>query len=316
MRGGVLAGLMAAAAMAQGAMEFVITSDVNVAAIAFQEDGKSIAGRGEGRLRLWDTTTGAVKWKFDPTDGNLSFLPQPGRVARGRSDGSLEILAIPGGSVIGKVSASAAEGRPAFSRDGTLIARPYRVMPRASETFVRVRDATGREKFAAPAGLGGVSVMDFSPDGKFLVAGANDTDLRVWNVQSGELVRVIDEMLVTMFAIAFSPDGKSLALAGADRIVYLYDTASWKLSRKLAGQPEMISAMEFSPDGRRLVTGGFSELTVNHPVKVVLWDVASGKMLRTFGAPRQVSSAVFSPDGKIVAAAYGAKTITLFPIAD
>ena len=113
-------------------------------------------------------------------------------------------------------------------------------------------------------------------------------------------------------AMSFSPDGKWLATAGVDRTVYLWDTKTWKLARKLTGHGEMISALAFSADGKRIVTGGFREITQTAPVKIVLWDSASGKMLRTFDAPRRVSSTVFSPDGKWIAAAFRDKTVQIF----
>jgi WD40 repeat protein len=105
--------------------------------------------------------------------------------------------------------------------------------------------------------------------------------------------------------MSFSPDGSTLAVAGADRTVYLWDAKSWKLSRKLTGQPEMISAMAFSPDGQRIATGGFSELTYNHPVHVLLWDVAAGKVLRDWPAPRRVRAVEFLPGGRAIAAMAG-----------
>ena len=87
----------------------------------------------------------------------------------------------------------------------------------------------------------------------------------------------------------FSPMAAYLAAAGVDRMVYLFDAKSWKLARKLSGQPEMISALAFSPDSRLLLSGGFSELTSRHPVKILLWDVVTGKLLR---------SLVFGPESR------------------
>ncbi len=143
--------------------------------------------------------------------------------------------------------------------------------------------------------------MALSPDGGTLVAASYDTNVRAFSTRNGELLRLIEELPVTMFAIVFSPDGKFLATAGADRIVYLWDTKTWKLARKLTGQPEMIQSMDFSPDGRRILTGGFSDLTTQHPVQIILWDVVSGKALRTLPAPHAVRAVAFSPDGRVAA---------------
>src|SRR5262249_11421951 len=117
----------------------------------------------------------------------------------------------------------------------------------------------------------------------------------------GELVRLIEDVPVSVFDMAFTPDGKYLAAAGVDRIVYFWDAHTWKLARKLTGQQEMIASLAFSADGRLLATGGFNDITQKHPVSILLWDVASGKIVRTLPSPHRVGSVAFSPDGKLLA---------------
>ena len=122
----------------------------------------------------------------------------------------------------------------------------------------------------------------------------------------------MEELPVATFALVFSPDGRYLAAAGVDRTIYLFDARSWQIARKLSGQPEMISALAFSPDGRLLASGGFSELTYENPVKVLLWDVASGKVARSVTAPHRVESVAFSPDGALLAVSNREKAVRLW----
>lgn len=256
-------------------------SESPVNSVLFVEGGKSLAGGcADGKVRVWDPATGALQKTL-----------------------AKEELKPPYTSLIGGLSTSA---------DGALRATSQIPNRQTSENVVQVRDASGAEKLKLQAGIGGMAILGFSPDGSALVAGSYDADIRVWNVRNGELVRRVEELPVAMFAMAFSPDGKLLATAGVDRIVYFWDTKTWKVARKISGQPEMISALAFSADGKRLVTGGFSELTSAAPVKIILWEAASGKMLKSFPAPRRVSSTVFSPDGKWIAAAFRDKSVQLF----
>jgi WD40 repeat protein len=70
----------------------------------------------------------------------------------------------------------------------------------------------------------------------------------------------------------------------------------------LKGHQEAVSSVAFSPDGKRLLTGSF-----DHSLK--LWDVASGREIRTYAGPAgqrgMVLSVAFSPDGKMVASGAG-----------
>jgi WD40 repeat protein/uncharacterized caspase-like protein len=84
-----------------------------------------------------------------------------------------------------------------------------------------------------------------------------------------------------------------------------------------AQQPELVVqtghigavlSVAFSPDGMVLASGGD-----DHSIK--LWEVETGRKLRTLtGHPGSVSSVAFSPDGKVLASG-GSKTIKLWEVA-
>jgi Tol biopolymer transport system component len=245
-----------------------IKSEAPVRLVAFTKDGTSVRGTcADGKVRVWNAGTGTLE----------------------RTD----------------VAENAATRR-LLSPDEVLLAASTRGAGNSSLDTVRVKETAGKERFAVPAGVGGISAMAFSPSGGTLVAASYDTDVRAWNTRNGELVRLIEEIPVSTFAMEFTPDGKYLATAGVDRIVYLWDAKTWKLARKLTGQPEMILSLDFSRDGRMLATGGFSELTSRNPVKILLWDVAPGRIARSLDAKQAVSSVAFSPDGKLLASTGGA----------
>jgi WD40 repeat protein len=285
----------------------VIQSDADVGNLAFSVDGSALAANcRDGKVRIWDSRSGTLKRTVPREKGDTAvILPSPADILGGvGSEGGIRIWDLQTGELKRRLAGVPKRIRGlAFSPDRKLVAGSGRASDTGSEETVRLWDATGKERFAAPAGLGGTSAMALSPDGEILVAASYDTDVRAWSTRNGELLRLIEELPVAMFAMVFSPDGKYLATAGVDRTVYLWDTKSWKLARKLMGQPEMIQSMDFSPDGSRILTGGFSDLTTQHPVKIVLWDVASGKALLTVPAPHAVRSVAFSPDGRRAASA-------------
>jgi WD40 repeat protein len=290
-----------------------IVADANVQSIAFSKDGARILGIcQDGKLRSWDAKTGALKatQALDNAAGS-----EPARfLARSltrnafatRKGNALKIHDGETGQVFRQFEdpelrlASAMTGP-----DRSLLAVSGRLPNATSEFTIELVDPSGKPRFRVPAGLGGISVMAVSPDGKTLVAGSFDADLRAWSTANGELLRHIQELNVATFAMDFSPDGHYLATAGADRVVYLWDTKTWKVARKLTGQAEMISALSFSPDSRLLLTGGFNAVTLKHPVEVLLWQVDSGKILRRMPVSQRVESVAFAPDARMAAASVG-----------
>ncbi len=296
----------------------ILKADSEVTSLAFSKDGKSLATFSrDGDIRLWDIQTGSVTrtHKRDKGDSAPTFLAARGQFGLIGSDDKAKIRDIESGATLRSLDMPAPRiSTLASTEDGKTIAGSGRDPNSASSNLMRVWEADGKQRFQVPAGIGGLAALTFSPDGQTIVASAYDTDVRVWNARNGELLKVIEEMTVAMFELAFSPDGKQLAAAGVDRTIYLWDAKAWRLIRKIDGQPETISAMEFSPDGKLLVTGGMNEMAFMAPVKVIVWDVASGKPVRTVEAEHRVNSATFSPDGKWFAAADSSKNVKVWAV--
>jgi WD40 repeat protein len=98
-------------------------------------------------------------------------------------------------------------------------------------------------------------------------------------------------------ACAWSPDGRTLAAGSVGfypQTIRLFDAATGKPLQQLRGHPYQIFSLAYSPDGRTLASGS--------QAAIVLWDLASGKILRQFSCnPGQmiwVRSLTFTPDGK------------------
>lgn len=314
----VLSAALALAAFGQSASgDRVLKSESEANTLSFSKDGKSLAVYSrDNKIRVWNLQSGKVTRTIDRQQGEGApvFLAAPGEFAS-TADGKAKIRDFESGSEVAGVDIPGPRvSRIASTGNGAALASASKDPNSTSANLVRVMDRSGKQRFQVPAGIGGLSTMTFSPDGETLVAAAYDTDVRVWSARNGELKRLIDEMSVSMFDLAYSPDGKYLAAAGVDRTIYLWDAKTWKVVRKITGQPETISAIDFSPDGKTIVTGGMNEMAFTAPVKVILWDVATGKQLHSWTAEHRVNTAAFSPDGKWVAVADGSKNVKVWAV--
>ncbi len=158
----------------------------------------------------------------------------------------------------------------------------------------------------------------FTPDGRELITVADDKTIRLWDVASGQALRVLRPPIGrgrqgTLFTAALSPDGSSLAtggygVPGNGHCVFLIDVAAGAIQRVLKGHENTISSLAFAPDGRRLASGSFDQTAR-------LWDVASGQSVGTLaGHAGPVSGVAFSPDGKQLATASYDRTARIWSL--
>ena len=98
-----------------------------------------------------------------------------------------------------------------------------------------------------------VNSIAFSPSGQLLATASRDRDARIWNVATGELVRVFPHNTAVRDA-QFSPDGRWLVTAALR--ASLWDANEGTNIVRLKGHDGIVTAATFDPSGRIIVTGG------------------------------------------------------------
>jgi WD40 repeat protein/predicted Ser/Thr protein kinase len=148
--------------------------------------------------------------------------------------------------------------------------------------------------------------LAMSQDGKLVAAGGLDHTVKVWDVATGaELYTIEGERGAPRF-LAFSPDGKHLATAGDDGVIRLRDSVAGTALRhldlkKTAYPTSRIRCFAFSPDGTCLAVAPMTSMADSRHA-LTLWDVASGRGLRSFPDAGWPGSLAFTPDGRRLAA--------------
>jgi WD40 repeat protein/serine/threonine protein kinase len=289
---------------------------------ALSPDGKTLAvARGQaGRVvTLLDWRTGArlVESPRHPTSVHaLAWSPDGKVLATGDSAGRVVLWEVPAMKPLGKAlhSTSSYMVALAFSPDGGRLAAG------SDHGLVVVWDMASRKRLCRWKGHSDrVSWLAFRADGQALVSGSADQTVRLWDLNAPAEGRVFAKPGTTVFDIAYPPDGAWLAAAEGG-VARLYEARAGRLVHTLRGHGEPTGAGEdriirvtrlaFAPGGGTLATGG-------NDSRVMLWDVASGRLQATLeGRPadwaaigsQTVGCLAFSPDGSLLAAGYGAPT--------
>jgi len=151
-----------------------------------------------------------------------------------------------------------------------------------------------------PAPAAGARV-EFSADGRVLLAVANGVPMAGWPVSDTPERLLFDGHTQGVPALAFSPDGRQLVSVSKDRTVRVWDAVTGSTVRMLAGHQGEIEAMAFNPDGSLLATGDLLG-------SIRVWDAQSGNLLAEVGRgkpPGQIWRLQFGPGGEYLAAGGG-----------
>jgi len=152
---------------------------------------------------------------------------------------------------------------------------------------------------------GGLWAVAYRPDGHQLATAGNDGVIRIWDSQTGGLIRLLVGDGYLICSLAWSPDGKALA-AGAysNETIFIWQPDTGVLLRKLNTSASAHS-LAWSPDGRKLAAG------TGH--KLVVWELPLDQPPRTFeGHQHQITSVAWSPGGRMLASGSYDGTVRLW----
>ncbi|MCZ6687981.1 MAG: WD40 repeat domain-containing protein [Planctomycetota bacterium] len=271
-----------------------------VSAIAFSRDDRYLAlGANDGTIRLWNLRFGGPESSLPLHKGGvaaLSFSEDAERLYSWGLDWTLREIDISTSREIRSIEMHKGEevilGQ--FSLDSRWLA--------CGDSTGRLHlweVATGEERLETKAYDSRFSLLRFSADGRRLLTRGTMNAKRVReNFQALREGRPPPHMEIDVLCKVWDPEigGEVLALTGKNRgnnwsQEEVFRILSWRQRGSL-----LPTVATLSPDGRTVATEG-------GPGAVRIWEVATGKMIRSFGADAtHAYTLAFSPRGEIVAA--------------
>lgn len=198
------------------------------------------------------------------------------------------------GQLYGRLMPKPGETTPeAYSHLRALLAacRQEPLLPRLLPLYPTMQRAGGALVRTFLGHSGWVNSIDVLPDGTF-VSGADDRTLRLWDIETGEELRVMSGHGKEVRAVLALPDGRVVS-AAADKTLRVWDAQRGVCLSVLKGHDGKLSTLALLPDGR-VASGSF-----DHTVRI--WDIDSGQcqqVLRRHGGA--VTALAVLADGQLV----------------
>ncbi|MCT7956745.1 protein kinase domain-containing protein [Laspinema palackyanum] len=154
-----------------------------------------------------------------------------------------------------------------------------------------------------------------SPDGLAIASGSFDGTIKIWNLETGALIRTLtghSDAGEMVSSVAIAPNGTLLVSSsnGYGGTIKIWNLATGELLSTIPGTSLGISSIAISPDSKLLASG-------SEEGNIYLWNLDSGEAIGTLnGHLGTVFSVVFSPDGQTLASASEDGSIKLWPVAN
>jgi hypothetical protein len=192
--------------------------------------------------------------------------------------------------------------------------------------------ATGDEICSFTEHTSAVTSVAFTPDGKTMLSGCYNGTLKLWNLEIlhhmfptwNTAIRTWDTAGI-VYAVAIAPDGRTALSGGDDWTLQRWDLASGNAITNFGGflpnnLPKTVAddypfllgnavlSVVIAPDGRTSLSGYQNGL-------LILWDLATSTVVRTFVHHSSVTSVAIARGGRTALSGSGDHTLKLWDLA-
>jgi len=232
-----------------------------ISAVAFTPNGKNIiSGTKDGQLIFWRPDRNKNESLLADKEGisSLAINSNSSKIAVGTYDGKLLIFNYDDKSLQKTIQSH------------TISAGYYDTTFNLAYGSVTSMSLEGgfAMKYASIMGVA------FSED-NLKVAACGGSWIKIFDVNTGELIRQITQDGAGFCSVNFSVNGQWICAAGADFSVRLYEANSGKLLQTFIGHQNEVRTVLFSSNQKYLISGSFD-------TQIKIWDLTQGKEILSY----------------------------------
>ncbi|MEO8893947.1 MAG: hypothetical protein ABI417_20870, partial [Coleofasciculaceae cyanobacterium] len=83
-----------------------------------------------------------------------------------------------------------------------------------------------------------------------------DKTIKVWHLQTGELLRTLEGHSYCVDSVAISPDGQTIVSGSREATIKVWHLQTGELLKTLQGHSDSVTCVAISPDGQTIVSCG------------------------------------------------------------
>ncbi len=163
-------------------------------------------------------------------------------------------------------------------------------------------------KLVLPIGaLGAINSARYSPDGNRVVMTSDDATVKIWDVETGNVVYSLEGHTGPVLDAVYSISGNYIVTNGGyDMTARIYNAFTGKLMDSLEHHTAYITSTIFSPDEKTILTSSFDKTAK-------IWDIEKAKLILSFeGHTNRINFSDFSPNGKLIITVSDDKTAKIW----
>lgn len=141
-----------------------------------------------------------------------------------------------------------------------------------------------------------------TPDSKKLVSASYDKILKIWDIESHQIINTLEGHSDGVKGLALTPEGRKIISGSADRTVRIWDFDSGVELKTLEGHKDTVNFVAVTPDNKYVISGGGGLWYDTGPFDstIRLWDLETGAFVTSLqGHPTlTIQALAVTPDGQ------------------
>jgi WD40 repeat protein/Cdc6-like AAA superfamily ATPase len=289
-----------------------------IKSISISRNGKTaVSGSGDGTLRVWDLESGSCIKTFKGHKDEIesvSITPDAKIAVSGSADRTIRVWDLEQNKCIKTFEAHGCSvASVSITPDGSTIISGSSCQVKRDDNTIKVWGLNKGQliKSISKGTAYSTENLSITPDGRIAITAGGGfgktfwtCPLFVWNLATGQLIKIIEGHDFPIKCVVITPDGKIAISGGDDKTLRMWDIEKGQLNKTHQPYKKSVDCVSILPDGKKAVS-------MHKDGIIRIWNLETGRCIRKLDSRTKkveqteaafvslsFSQGVITPDGK------------------